>query len=241
MKFVETKNLIGTTESEILEWKSSLSQLNRIIETISAFSNTKGGKPPYKRVGKSTIKMSKDEYERLILEKHRDRLYFDSQICKEATLGDIDKEKIRWFLRKAKVERSLDIDSSASSTEALKRLNLLIDNKPTNTAILMFGKNPQRFFIQSEVRCARFKGIEAVKPFIDMKVINGSIYEQIDQAEKFILFNIKKSAWIEEGKIERQEKWEYPPDAIREAIINAIAHRDYNSPANMHISIDPLL
>ena len=235
------ENFVGAAESEILEWKSSLSQLNRIIETISAFSNTKGGKPPYKRVGKSTIKMSKDEYERLILEKHRDRLYFDSQICKEATLGDIDKEKIRWFLRKAKVERSLDIDSSASSTEALKRLNLLIDNKPTNTAILMFGKNPQRFFIQSEVRCARFKGIEAVKPFIDMKVINGSIYEQIDQAEKFILFNIKKSAWIEEGKIERQEKWEYPPDAIREAIINAIAHRDYNSPANMHISIDPLL
>ena len=195
--------------------------------------------------------MSKDEYgrgvlhtpfqERSILEKHKDKLYFDSQICKEATLGDIDKEKIRWFLRKAKVERSLDIDSSASSTEALKRLNLLIDNKPTNTAILMFGKNPQRFFIQSEVRCARFKGIEAVKPFIDMKVINGSIYKQIDQAEKFILFNIKKSAWIEEGKIERQEKWEYPPDAIREAIINAIAHRDYNSPANMHISIDPLL
>ena len=235
------ENFVGAAESEILEWKSSLSQLNRIIETISAFSNTKGGRPPYKRVGKSTIKMSKDEYERLILEKHRDRLYFDSQICKEATLGDIDKEKIRWFLRKAKVERSLDIDSSASSTEALKRLNLLIDNKPTNTAILMFGKNPQRFFIQSEVRCARFKGIEAVKPFIDMKVINGSIYEQIDQAEKFILFNIKKSAWIEEGKIERQEKWEYPPDAIREAIINAIAHRDYNSPANMHISIDPLL
>ena len=241
MKFVIIENFVGAAESEILEWKSSLSQLNRIIETISAFSNTKGGKPPYKRVGKSTIKMSKDEYERLILEKHRDRLYFDSQICKEATLGDIDKEKIRWFLRKAKVERSLDIDSSASSTEALKRLNLLIDNKPTNTAILMFGKNPQRFFIQSEVRCARFKGIEAVKPFIDMKVINGSIYEQIDQAEKFILFNIKKSAWIEEGKIERQEKWEYPPDAIREAIINAIAHRDYNSPANMHISIDPLL
>ena len=105
----------------------------------------------------------------------------------------------------------------------------------------MFGKNPQRFFIQSEIRCARFKGIKAVKPFIDMKVINGSIYEQIDQTEKFILFNIKKAAWIEPGKIERQEKWEYPPDAIREAIINAIAHRDYYSSANVHISINPLL
>lgn len=166
VKFVTIKNLIGTTESEILEWKSSLSQLNRIIETISAFSNTKGGTigRPYKRIGKSTIKMSKDEYERLILEKHRDKLYFDSQICKEATIKDIDKEKIKWFLKKAKAERNLNIDYSTSSVEALKRLNLLIDNKPTNTAILMFGKNPQRFFIQSEVRCARFKGIEAVKP-----------------------------------------------------------------------------
>ena len=192
---------------------------------------------PYKRVGKSTIRMSKDEYERIILEKHKDKLYFDSQICKEATLADIDKEKIRWFLKKAKAERNLDIDYTASPLEALKRLNLLIDNKPTNAAILMFGKNPQRFFIQSEIRCARFKGIKAVKPFIDMKVINGSIYEQIDQAEKFILFNIKKAAWIEPGKIERQEKWEYPPDAIREAIINAIAHRNYNSSANVHISI----
>jgi len=192
---------------------------------------------PYKRVGKSTIRMSKDEYERIILEKHKDKLYFDSQICKDAALSDIDKEKIRWFLKKAKAERNLDIDYTASPSEALKRLNLLVDNKPTNTAILMFGKNPQRFLIQSEVRCARFKGIKAVKPFIDMKVIDGSIYEQIDQTEKFILFNIKKAAWIEPGKIERQEKWEYPPDAIREAIINAIAHRDYNSPANVHISI----
>ena len=171
------------------------------------------------------------------LEKHKDKLYFDSQICKEATLADIDKEKIRWFLKKVKAERNLDIDYTTSPSEALKRLNLLVDNKPTNTAILMFGKNPQRFFIQSEIRCARFKGIKAVKPFIDMKVIDGSIYEQIDQTEKFILFNIKKAAWIEPGKIERQEKWEYPPDAIREAIINAIAHRDYNSSANVHISI----
>lgn len=192
---------------------------------------------PYRRVGKSTLQMSKDEYERSILEKHKDKLYFDSQICKEATLSDIDKEKIRWFLKKAKAERNLDINHTVFPSEALKRLNLLVDNKPTNTAILMFGKNPQRFFIQSEIRCARFKGIKAVKPFIDMKVIGGSICEQIDQAEKFILLNIKKAAWIEPGKVERQEKWEYPPDAIREAIINAIAHRDYNSSANVHISI----
>jgi ATP-dependent DNA helicase RecG len=134
---------------------------------------------PYRRVGKSTLLMSKDEYERSILEKHKDKLYFDSQICKEATLGDIDKEKIKWFLKKAKAERNLDLDYTASPSEALKRLNLLIDNKPSNAAILMFGKNPQRYFIQSEIRCARFKGTKAVKPstsFFSQPSISDKIY-----------------------------------------------------------------
>jgi len=181
--------------------------------------------------------MSKDEYESLILEKHKEKLRFDNQICKEASLKDIDQEKVRWFLRKAKVERNFDVDIDLSLREILNRLDLLADDKLTNTAILMFGKNPQKFFLQAETRCARFKGTKSVKPFIDMKVIGGSISEQIDQAEKFILLNIKKSAWIEPGKIERQEKWEYPPDAIREAITNALGHRDYYSTANVHISV----
>jgi len=173
----------------------------------------------------------------MILEKHKEKLYFYSQICEGATIEDVDEEKIKWFLRKVKEERNLDIKPTISPKEALKKLNLLVDNKLTKTAILIFGESPQKFFIQSEVRCARFKGIKAVKPFIDMKVIGGSVYEQIDQTEKFVLFNIKKYAWIEPGKIERQERWEFPPDAIREAITNAIAHRDYNSSANVHISI----
>jgi len=297
-------NLENKKESETLEFKKSVGEWKEIIETICAFSNTRGGEiliginnsgevngveigkntiedltnkikentdpeiyprittriinnktiivvriresndhlvlafgRPYKRVGKSTVRMSKDEYEWLILEKHKEKLYFDSQSCEGAKIEDIDEEKIKWFLRKVKEEKNLDINPTISPKEALRKLNLLVDNKLTKAAILIFGKIPQKFFIQSEVRCARFKGIKAVKPFIDMKVIGGSVYEQIDQTEKFVLFNIKKSAWIEPGKIERQERWEYPPDAIREAITNAIAHRDYNSSASVHISI----
>jgi len=160
---MDLKKTISQGESETVEFKKSPSESKEIIKTISAFANTKGG-TIFTGVSNSTLQMSKDEYERSILEKHKDKLYFDSQICKEATLADIDKEKIKWFLKKAKAERNLNIDYTASPSEALKRLNLLIDNKPTNTAILMFGKNPQRFFIQSEIRCARFKGIKAVKP-----------------------------------------------------------------------------
>ena len=110
---MDLKKIISQGESEIVEFKKSLSESKEIIKTISAFTNTKGGRPPYRRVGKSTLLMSKDEYERSILEKHKDKLYFDSQICKEATLGDIDKEKIRWFLKEGKRQGRVNISIDA--------------------------------------------------------------------------------------------------------------------------------
>ena len=234
MKFVTIENLIGAAESEILEWESSLSQLNRIIETISAFSNTKGGRPPYKRVGKSTIKMSKDEYERSILEKHKDKLYFDSQICKEAALNNIDNIKVNKFLERASFERRLEINPNITPKEALEKLNLIKKDKLTNGAILLFGKNPQKFFLQSETRCARFKGSEPLE-FIDMKIFGGNIIDQREDALEFVKEHIKLHAEIK--GTERVERWEYPIEAIREAITNAICHRNYKISSNVQIRV----
>ncbi|MGB2727709.1 MAG: RNA-binding domain-containing protein [Halobacteriota archaeon] len=189
----------------------------------------------FKRVGKTNQKIDVNELRRIISE--GSEFLWDSQVCEEASLDDIDWAKVRWFLRKAKRERNLDIDSEISVKEALERLNLTKNGKLTNAAILVFGKEPLKFFLQGEVRCAKFKGTKAVKPFIDMKVIQGSSYEQIDAAEKFVLNNIRKAAWTVSGQVEREERWEYPPDAIREGITNAVAHRDYSSTANVHVSI----
>ncbi|MFQ6119683.1 MAG: RNA-binding domain-containing protein [Methanosarcinales archaeon] len=300
---INIQKLIQGGESQTLEFKSTLSDLNRIIEEICAFANTRGGKVivgvsnngtilgidigkdtlekltnkivgnldpkiypdinivrienkniivievnesgskphfafgrAFKRIGKSTVQLSREELEQLILEKHKDKMYFDDKFC-DAKLEEIDEEKVRWFLRKAKFERNLDLDPEAPIKEALERLKLIREEKLTNAAILMFGKDPQKFFLQSEVRCARFKGIDVTAPFIDMKVIRGTVYEQIDQAEKFVLNNIKRAAWTVPGKIEREEKWEYPLDAVREAITNAITHRDYFSPAHTQVRI----
>ena len=80
---------------------------------------------PYSRVGKSTLQMSRDEYERSILEKHKDKLYFDSQICKEAALGDIDNIKVKRFLERASFERRLEINPNITPKEALGKLNLI--------------------------------------------------------------------------------------------------------------------
>jgi len=162
------------------------------------------------------------------------RVYWDELVCEEAKLEDIDEEKVKWFLRRARYERRLELDPETPFREALEKLELLRGAKLTNAAILLFGKNPQRFFIPSETRCARFKGIEPLE-FIDMKVFGGDIIDQREDAVEFVKEHIKLHAKI--VGMERVERWEYPIDAIREAITNAICHRDYEIPASVQVRI----
>ena len=294
---------MNSKESQTTEFKNSTGTWREIIESISAFANTEGGKifigltdsgkptgikigkgtieditnkiinntepkvyprvtidkiknrevivievsksndivlafgRPYKRVGKSTVRTSKDEYERKILEKHKEELRFDNQICKDAKFSNLTQGKIKEFLKNANAERGLDISINTPPREALMRLNLLKGNKLTNSAVLLFGRSPQDFFIQAEVKCVRFKGNGVTNTVIDMKNVAGNLIDQVIEVEKFIFNNISLTSWIEEGKIQRQEKWEYPPKAIREALVNAITHRDYRSTSKVQIRI----
>jgi len=218
-----TRKVIDDKSIIIIEVKESFDHL------VLAFGR------PYKRVGKSTLRMSKDEYESLILEKHKDKLRFDSQICNEASFENIDENKVRWFLKEARKHRGLNLSEDVSVKETLSRLKLLTNEKLTNTAFLLFFKEP--VFLQSEVKCIRFSGNEPVKPYIDFQTIEGTIFDLIDKAEDFVLRNIKKSIWLVPGKVQREEKYEYPPDAIREAIVNAVVHRDYESTAKVQIRV----
>ena len=185
----------------------------------------------YKRVGTENPVIPPEELERIILEKRKK--YWDSEICERANLDDIDEEKVKRFLRKAKYERNFDVESK-NAEEALERLRLIKNDNLTNASILLFGKNPQKFFLQARIRCARFKGTTAVD-FIDMKLIDGDIIDQVEKAENFVLSHIKKAAKI--VMFAREEVWEYPPDALREAIVNAVCHRDYSISGNIKIAI----
>jgi ATP-dependent DNA helicase RecG len=79
--------------------------------------------------------------------------------------------------------------------------------------------------------------MKPVKPFIDMKVLEGNIFDQVDKSLNFVLDHISMAVWLIPGQAAREERYEYPPDAVREAIINAICHRDYSLPSNMQIRV----
>jgi len=188
----------------------------------------------YKRVADEDRLMSAKELERLILEKNKDKLYWDKQICKDAGLKDIDKEKVKWFLRKAKEERNFDVEPSTPLKDALERLKLIHNGKLTNAAILLFAKDPQKFFLQAKIRCARFKGTKGLD-YIDMKVLEGTIIELREKTMKFIMQYTKHAVYFDANK--RYDKWEYPLRALEEILTNALAHREYSTTAEIQVSV----
>ena len=189
----------------------------------------------YKRIASHDKPLSPEEVIRFA--KDTGKIKWGEQICEAAGLEDIDEEKVKWFLRKAKAERNFYVEPETSIQEALERLKLIKNGNLTNAVILLFGKKPQKFFLQAETRCARFKGTEPVKPFIDMKVFSGNVIKQVDDALNFVLEHVPMAAWLVPGKVAREEKYAYPSDAVREAIVNAICHRDYESPGNVQVRV----
>ena len=206
-------------ESHTTELKKSLAQLDVALKSVCAFLNHKGGTVYFGVANDGKITGLN---------------VTDKTLRKISQQNDINEEKVERFLRKAKFERRLEIDPTISVKEALKRMDLIKRNKLTNATILLFGKNPQQFFMQSEVRCARFRGTEPLE-FIDMKVFVGNIIDQREDAVEFVKEHIKLHAKIVET--ERVETWEYPIEALREAITNAVCHRDYEISSNVQVRI----
>lgn len=95
----------------------------------------------YKRVGTHDKPMSSEEV--IEFAKNTDRIQLDSQKCKGAQVKDIDKNKVKWFLQKAKEERDFDVNPNVSITEAIERLGLVNNNHLINAAVLLFAKKPQ--------------------------------------------------------------------------------------------------
>jgi hypothetical protein len=162
---------------------------------------------------------------------------FDTSACHRAGLKDISRKRIDWFLEAARRERGFPLKSNTTTQALLTHLNLLDDGKPTNAAILLFGANPQRFHRTAETKCIHCHGTEYRRPFASMQVYGGDLFEQADQTQDFILGKINRAIGTRAASITAPATYELPPDAVAEAVINAIAHRDYHSNASVEVRL----
>ena len=155
----------------------------------------------------------------------------------KASLDDLDSDQMRRFIRTARGAREFPLTEGASTQELLGHLNLLNDGRPTNAAVLVFGKAPQQFLISSEVKCAHFHGTEVAKPIPSYQVYNGTAFQLVDQAVDFVLSKIALSVGTRAESTRAPVSYEIPKEVVREAIVNAVAHRDYTSSASVQVML----
>ncbi|MBI5273739.1 MAG: putative DNA binding domain-containing protein [Chlamydiales bacterium] len=188
-------------------------------------------KGTYIRLGRSTLRATPELIKEL--EWQSSGLSFETMPRHQANEEEIDLKRFEYFLS---IRKS---GAKAESNRAmLKAYNLIIEEHskiyPTTAGILLFGKNPQKFLSEAMIICSHFRGISGREALATIDC-EGDLFNQYHQAENFILNRLSRSYQIQSSK--RTEILEIPQVAIREALLNAIVHRNYHLLAPTKIAI----
>ena len=152
-----------------------------------------------------------------------------------ATIKDLDRKAIKYFLDNGIAADRIDKSESNSSTQrVLENLGLITeDGKLKNAALLLFAKNPRRYFTCVEFKIGRFR--RNVADLIIQDVIEGNIIQMTDRVVQVLKAKYLTSPIHYEG-MKRREPLEVPEEALREILYNAIAHKDYTgAPIQMRV------
>jgi len=189
----------------------------------------------------TTVELTALVYAALVEHLERKRLLrtkpFDASFCRDAGMTDLDRRKISAFLGRARSQRGFALAPNTPVRDALSHMNLLDDGRPSHAAVLLFGKNPQRFLISSEVKCLHYHGTEVRKPIPSYQVYRGDLFSLIDQAVDFVMSKLDRTVGTREKSAAAPVHYEIPRDAVSEAIVNAVAHRDYDNNASVQVML----
>lgn len=151
---------------------------------------------------------------------------WDDFPCQNATFADIDPDALSYFFKKAANSKRLTDDIGNSDIKTtFENLNLVTEsNKLKNAALLLFGKKPSKFFPSVSFKIGRF--IDGDDDLRYQDIVEGNILQMADKVMEILKTKYLISPINYEG-LQRIERLEVPEDALREAIFNAIIHKDY--------------
>ncbi len=171
------------------------------------------------RSGRQNRPLLPNELRRLLL--NRNEVGFESQILEKASLDDLDIEFTQAFHQQ--LNSVGDISDLLLSHGCLAKTTNGI--KPTVAGVLLFGAEPQRWIRSAEITCVRYPGETMSDDFVRAD-IKGVLADQIRRSEAFVSSNMRQGMRIR--GLAREDTPEYPISVVREAIVNAVAHRDYS-------------
>lgn len=201
-----------------------------LVERPCYYSGTGRIKGSYIRVGDADLPMT--DYEIYTYEAFKCHVHDDERVLERAELSLLDSGRIQQYIQKMKEEKPGF--SKLSEEQVYEMLSITRKGIPTLAAILNFGLYPQGYFPQLAVTAIVVPGKEigdvgqSSERFLDNKRIEGTLSEMLAESLNFCRRNMKVRTIINPETGERTDKPEYPVEAIREAMLNALIHRDYS-------------
>ncbi len=179
----------------------------------------------FKRVASSNHQLGLAEIANLYMQSLQ--LSWDAYEAPNESLDALSLPKINRFI--SQVNDSGRFALEGEPLVALEKLKYIVNGHPTWAALLLFAKEPLRHHIH----IGRFKTASMI---IDDRQLTDTLFEAVDQAMKFIVSYISV-AFEFDGSLQRKERFAYPLPALREALLNAVVHRDYTNPSDIQIKI----
>jgi len=213
----------------------SIELISHVKEKILELRIAEGSDKPYRckdgfflRNGPNSQKLKRDEVVKLINDSGK--IYFDEVLNKTFEYpNDFSNDAFAEYLKLSGIETNLPIDDILLSLNVAEEVNEKF--YMNNTGVLFFSKNPQQYFPESYITAVKYKSHDRFS-IIDKKDFKGNLISQIENTLSFIIRHMSVEARVEEKRAgnlgPHRELSDYPILALREAVINAVTHRDYS-------------
>jgi len=206
----------------------SLATVTHDSETVLVITIPKGDQRPYRtdrgvyylRTASGRRPASREELLRLF--QASESMFYDESPLVRLGLEDLDLDAVRTFVERTRYAEGLP---EIAQERLLRNWRLMSGNNPTIAGLILFGRDPQRHLPYAQINAARIPGTEIANEPSDRKDFTGRLLDLIDQAMRFLYLHLAIPHKIR--GLEPEPRPELPEAALREAVVNAVAHRDY--------------
>lgn len=183
----------------------------------------------YRRLGNTTVRASADEYNRMLFERVHSEQRWENQTATGWSVDDLDLAEVRKTAMEAIRRGRLEDPGTRDASELLRGLGLYRSGVLCRAGVVLFGKTARLEFEMPQclLRVARFRGNDRSE-FLDNRQFNGNAFVLLASAERFLRETLPIAGRFEDHRLERIDEPLYPPLAVREALANALCHRDYS-------------
>ncbi|MCK4546145.1 MAG: putative DNA binding domain-containing protein [Candidatus Eisenbacteria sp.] len=180
---------------------------------------------PYQRIGTTTSVMPQERYQQLLLQRIHSHQRWENTRA-DVGIEDLDQEEILRTVRVGKEAGRVPESTGEDLGIILDRFGLRMDGEILNAAVVLFGTHFLPDFPQCQLRLARFKGTDKSE-FLDQRQIQGHAFDLLHEAMLFLRRHLPVAGRIQPGLFEREDEPLFPLAALREALVNALCHRNY--------------